>query len=24
VARELLRGRVDIRVWPPERAGAVL
>jgi signal peptidase I len=24
VSRELLRGRVDLRVWPPERAGAVL
>jgi signal peptidase I len=23
VARRLLRGRVDLRVWPPERAGAV-
>jgi signal peptidase I len=24
VARQLLRGRVDLRVWPPERAGSVL
>ena len=23
VSRELLRGRVDFRVWPPDRAGAV-
>ena len=23
VPRKLLRGRVDLRVWPPERAGAV-
>jgi signal peptidase I len=24
VSRQLLRGRVDLRVWPPDRAGAVL